>query len=59
MKNDPIVKEVREAGKILADEADNDIRKFFSNLRKAQKRYDKQRLKKPEIAKSFSGRKKD
>ncbi|MEW6351317.1 MAG: hypothetical protein AB1646_19870 [Thermodesulfobacteriota bacterium] len=36
---DPIVEEVRNAGRELAEEADGDLRKFFANLRQAQEKY--------------------
>ncbi len=39
MYKDPIVKEVRDAGALLAEESNYDIQKFFDNLRKSQKKY--------------------
>lgn len=39
MYEDPIVTEVRRAGKELVEQADGDLHKFFENLRKAQKKY--------------------
>lgn len=39
MWNDPVVDEVRKAGKDLAHESGDDIKAFFSNLRKAQEQY--------------------
>ncbi len=39
MLADPIVQEVRNAGKELAEEANGDLRKFFANLRLAQEKY--------------------
>ena len=38
MRQDPIVKEVREAGEILAKEANYDLHTFFQNLRKNEKK---------------------
>lgn len=39
MDADPIVKEVRDAGAKLAEEAGYDLHRFFENLRKAQAKY--------------------
>lgn len=39
MWNDPIVKEVRQAGAKLAEKANNDIHEFFENLRKSERNY--------------------
>lgn len=36
---DPIVKEVREAGALLAKKSDYDVHKFFEQLRKTQKNH--------------------
>ena len=36
---DPIVEEVRKAGKQLAEEAHGDPGQFFANLRQAQEKY--------------------
>ena len=37
MYEDPIVKEVREAGALLAKKSNYDVHKFFEQLRKTQK----------------------
>lgn len=47
MSGDPVVREVREAAKALADEAGNDMKRFFANLRAAQETYDPCLLKRP------------
>jgi len=39
MSVDPIVEEVRKAGRELAEEAKGDLRQFFTNLRQAQEKY--------------------
>ncbi len=39
MWEDPVVKEVRDAGAKLSDEADGDLHRFFDRLRSAQNRY--------------------
>ena len=39
MWEDPIVKEVRQAGAELARKASNDIHTFFEHMRKAQENY--------------------
>lgn len=39
MTQDPIVREIREAGAELAKEAGNSTHEFFVRLRKAQKKY--------------------
>ena len=39
MSMDPIVEEVRKAGRELVDEANGDLGRFFTNLRLAQERY--------------------
>ncbi len=39
MYEDPIVKEVRDAGALLAKKSNYDIQKFFNNLRKSQEKY--------------------
>ena len=44
---DPIVQEVREAGNRLADEAGNDVHRFFEKLRATQSQYGKQLVCKP------------
>lgn len=38
MFNDPIVKEVRKAGEILAKQANYDLHTFFQNLRNNEKK---------------------
>ena len=47
MQPDPIVKEMRDIGAKLAAEAGNDVHRFFENLRKAEKGYDKPLIHKP------------
>ena len=39
MNTDPIVKEVREAGAKLAEEAGYDVHRFFERLRQAETKY--------------------
>jgi len=39
MYDDPIVREVREAGAAMAAEADYDVHRFFENLRKLEKQF--------------------
>jgi hypothetical protein len=39
MLRDPIVEETRRAGEKLAQEANYDMRRFFSQLRAVQERY--------------------
>jgi len=51
MNPDPIVKEVREAGAKLAQEAGYDVHRFFQNLRKVEKKCDKPLVREP-VAKS-------
>jgi len=51
MNPDPIVKEVREAGAKLAQEAGDDVYRFFENLREVQKKCRKPLVRKP-VAKS-------
>jgi hypothetical protein len=41
MKDDPVVREVRQAGARLARAAGGDLHVFFANLRKAQEQYPK------------------
>jgi len=40
MWEDPIVREVREAGKKLEEKANRDLHTFFQNLRKNEKKLD-------------------
>jgi len=47
MPTDPIVQEVREAGKRLAAETGNDVHRFFDKLRQAQSQYGKPLVRKP------------
>ncbi len=42
MNTDPIVEEVREAGKKISEECDNDIKKFADMLRLKEKELEKQ-----------------
>ncbi len=47
MTDDPIIKEAREAGELLASEAGNDVHRFFNMLRDAQSRYGKPLVREP------------
>ena len=47
MNPDPIVKEVREAGAVLAAQAGHDVHRFFENLRQAQKQYESRLVREP------------
>lgn len=51
MNDDPTVKEVREAGAKLAEEAGYDVHRFFENLREIQRKYGKPQVRKllPEV----------
>ena len=42
MWNDPIVEEVRKAGKKLSDKCDNDIHKFADMIRRYEKKREKE-----------------
>lgn len=46
MQNDPVIEEVRRAGKELEEEAQGDLHRFFDLLRKVQADY-KPRVVKP------------
>ena len=47
MSSDPIVQEVREAGRRLASETGNDVHRFFEKLRQAQADYRKALVREP------------
>lgn len=42
MWNDPIVEEVRKAGKKLSDICDNDVHKFANMIRQCEKKREKE-----------------
>ncbi len=47
MSTDPIVEEVRDAGKRLAAEAGNDVHRSFEKLREAEAKYGKTLVRNP------------
>ena len=55
MYEDPIVKEVREAGALLAKESNYDVQKFFEKLRKSQEKYINRLVKKADLHKVQNG----
>ena len=47
MYEDPIVAEVRKAGRVLAEQAGGDVHVFFQHLRNAQEQYRKRVVESP------------
>ena len=59
MYEDPIVKEVRKAGELLAKNSDYDVHKFFEQLRKTQKKHRNLVINKADLHKVDYGMKKE
>lgn len=48
MNQDPIVAEVRQAGRALAEQAGGDVHEFFEHLREAERQYSGQLVETPQ-----------